>query len=222
MGDRVMSNQPVYVAVVTGRFTANDTPRPSGTPAPTGTVATFIWDARTMRDTDFGLSNRYPDLNLLGHPHDFLPYLAQTAATGVPAQIETQWLERLSAGERLGCRLRFRTYTEHLVAGRLARAAAADGFSVVSLQFLHACQAAPLVKLTATDPHRFVRQLPALMRALDERTHGKQTLRAFEGFYLEASETSGTPFVVIWNHARGEVAGGQWASSPDLYPFPHG
>jgi hypothetical protein len=42
----------------------------------------------------------------------------------------------------------------------------------------------------------------------------------YEGFYLEAQDTHGTPFLAIFNYWRGtHVGGGQWASSESLLPF---
>jgi hypothetical protein len=231
MGDTVRGNEPVYVAVLTGHFRDDAASPPRGAKAPTGTVATFVYDARTGLERDFGLSRDQPDLGKLGNVHDFLPYLRQASAgtattkgapTDVPASIETQWLERLSAGSRLGCHTRFHNAPVATFRTRLDRTAARDGFTVEHVQFLRACQLAPIVALSTSDPRRLVALLPALEKDLDRVTVKGQTVWAYEGFLLEGSDGSGRPFVVIWNHVRGEVAGGQWAASPDLYPFPHG
>jgi hypothetical protein len=227
MGSGVFGNYRVYVAVITGHFTARNAPTPPGGNAPTGTVATFIYNAKTGRDTDLGLSNRHVDLAALGRVHDFLPYLRQATAgtaTGVhhdaAAAIETQWLQHLSAAARPGCRTRFANLSRAVFARRIMRASAEGGFAVVGTQFLHACQNAPLVVLRTSQPHRLVAALPALERTID-RVVGNPAW-AFEGIYIEGVSKAGKPFVVVWNATRGTVSGGQWASRPDLYPFAHG
>jgi hypothetical protein len=231
MGDTVQGSEPVYVAVLTGHFTDNAASPPRAAKAPTGTVATFVYDARTGLERDFGLSRDQPALGKLGNAHDFLPYLRQASAgtattkgvpANVPASIETQWLERLSAGSRLGCHTRFQNAPVAAFRARLDRAAPRDGFTVERLEFLRACQLAPIVALRTSNPRRLVALLPALEASLDRVTVKGKAVWAYEGFLLEGSDGSGKPFVVIWNHVRGEVAGGQWAASPDLYPFPHG
>lgn len=231
MRDSVVGNEPVYVAVLTGNFVASDVSTPSGSPAPRGTVATFVYDARTGRGVDFGLSRERLDLGKLGRVHDFLPYLQQAAAgaattsKAVPvdeaAAVETQWLQRLSAGSRLGCRTQFRNTTPRVFERRLAAAASHDGFAVSSIQFLHACQAAPLVVLGSSARKRVVAALPALSKTLDRITVDGRGEWPYEGFFLEVTD-SGKPYVLFWNHVRAEVAGGQWAAESDLYPFPHG
>ena len=182
--------------------------------------------------TDFGLSNRPVDLRELGAIHDLLPYLSQAAQgsavnsngtpSDVPASIETQWLERLSAGSRLGCKTKFGNLATPLFRSRLAHAAASDGFQIRSLQFLHACQSAPMITLATSDPRRLVTELPQLEQSIDRIGVKGTTVWAYEGIFVEAADASGQPFVVVWNHVRAEDAGGQWASSPELYPFPHG
>lgn len=231
-GSTVNSNQPVDVAVLTGQFTDHNASGPVAARPPTGTVATFVYDARTGMGTDFGLSNQQPDLAKLGTVHAFLPYLAQAAlgtavasngvAGDVPASIETQWLERLSAGTRLGCKTDFRNLAPTVFRRRLAQAAASDGFQVANLQFLRACESAPLLTLMTSDPQRLVRALPQLERSLDRIAQTGQTVWAYEGILINATDQNGRSFVVIWNHVRAEIAGGQWASSSNLYPFPHG
>ena len=220
MRDSVLGNQPVYVAVITGHFRDTAASYPAGGKAPTGTVATFVYDARTGLGTDFGLAKQRIALGRLGAVHDFLPYLRQAARRDLPATIETQWLQRLSAGSRLGCTTEFRNRSASLFSSRLNAAARANGFHVLRLQFLRACQSAPLVFVSSSDPHRLVPTLAGLERALD-RVNGNRAW-AYEGFFFEAVNGSGEPFVVFWNHVRAEVAGGQWASAPDLYPFAHG
>ena len=74
-GESVNSNQPVYVVVITGHFTARDVSVPEGAKFPTGTVATFIIDRATGTGLDFGLTNTRPNLGRLGRVHNLLPWL---------------------------------------------------------------------------------------------------------------------------------------------------
>jgi hypothetical protein len=47
--------------------------------------------------------------------------------------------------------------------------------------------------------------------------------RRYEGFYLEAQDERGVPFLGVYNFWRGNhKGGGQWARSEPLYPFQHG
>ena len=73
------------------------------------------------------------------------------------------------------------------------------------------CQADPYLGL--------VHALPRVERSLD----GYADHPAYEGFYLEAQDERGVPFVIVSTAARGgSPEGSQWARSEELYPFPHG
>jgi hypothetical protein len=68
MGDIVQGGHPVFVVEMRGHFTCNGCSVPAGASAPTGTVMTVILDARSLRETDFGLSRHWKNLNVLGQP----------------------------------------------------------------------------------------------------------------------------------------------------------
>jgi len=80
----VTRNQPVYLIVLTGQFKTG----PVG-PAPgrvvTGTFATEVLDARTGRDTDFGIGSRRVPIRSLGIVGDLLPYMKGAAAPACSA-----------------------------------------------------------------------------------------------------------------------------------------
>jgi hypothetical protein len=65
-GDIVPGRRWSYLIAERGHFVFNDAPRPSGAPAPRGSVLTLVVDAATHQVTDTGLSNRYPHLAKLG------------------------------------------------------------------------------------------------------------------------------------------------------------
>lgn len=46
---------------------------------------------------------------------------------------------------------------------------------------------------------------------------------AYEGYFFEALDADGTPYLATFNHWRApRVGGGEWAADESLYPFPHG
>ncbi len=59
-------NQASYLIAERGHFTAYMASPPPGAPLPTGSVLTLVVDAFTGDVTDYGVSNRYPDLVVLG------------------------------------------------------------------------------------------------------------------------------------------------------------
>lgn len=107
---------------------------------------------------------------------------------------------------------------------RLARASSEYGFRVVSLRFVRAPQGSPLLIVQATSsPATFSRDVPAIMRLLDPHRPAKQDWEgwAYEGIFMGAQSSHGTPFLDVSNVMRVH-GGGQWARTPDLYPYVHG
>lgn len=51
----VNTDQPAFVAVVRGRFTAYEASVPPGSPIPTGSVMTITFDANSLEVTDWGI-----------------------------------------------------------------------------------------------------------------------------------------------------------------------
>ena len=75
--------------------------------------------------------------------------------------------------------------------------------------------------IVQTDTYRaFARAAPTIERILDPHT-GKndRTGWSLPGFFLEAQDERGVPFLIVHNFGYG---GGQWARSDQLYPFVHG
>jgi hypothetical protein len=85
-GDRVDSDQRVYLVLLRGKFVAyyahgiyrsrSDFPR--------GTVITFTVDAETHDSLDFGIGSGAPDLAQLGKVHDFTDELRTAPEAPVP------------------------------------------------------------------------------------------------------------------------------------------
>jgi hypothetical protein len=96
---------------------------------------------------------------------------------------------------------------------------------VVRLALLHPLQAAPIVVVATPNRRAMARATRAILRLIDPRarTTDDRLGWAYEGFLFEAVDERGVPFVIAHNAWRGPHAGGgQWASSPSLYPFDHG
>jgi hypothetical protein len=100
-----------------------------------------------------------------------------------------------------------------------------DGFSVVSSTLLRPRQLAPAVVVRSTDYERLARDVYVIENELNPKhdTGDDRTGWRWEGFFLEAVDEHGVPFLAAYDSMRGPHAGGgQWARSEALFPFPHG
>jgi hypothetical protein len=148
-----------------------------------------------------------------------------------PAEAQAQalagrksWLAELRRRAKEDDAARFRNLPRAVFYARLRALQARYRFQVVEARILHPVQDAPLVVVKTRDAQAFSRAVPAIQHLLDpkRRTNDDRTGWAYEGFYLQAQDTHGTPFLAIFNYWRGtSVGGGQWASSESLYPFAH-
>jgi len=137
----------------------------------------------------------------------------------------TSWVAELVKRAKTDPKATFRNLPNAVFFARLRRLQVRYHFQLVEARMLHPIQAAPLLIVQARDPQGFSHDVPAIQRALDpkRRTNDDRTGWAYEGFYLEARDTRGTPFLAIFNYWRGPHAGGgQWAAAPNLDPFAHG
>lgn len=107
---------------------------------------------------------------------------------------------------------------------RLAKAAHDHDFQVVRVRLLRPRELAPEIAVRTTHYLGLVRALPDILTGLDPHTgHSDTRGWSYEGFYLEAQDERGVPFLGVYNFLRGQhKGGGQWARSEPLYPFPHG
>ena len=72
---------------------------------------------------------------------------------------------------------------------------------------------------------RMAHAAPRNLRRLDPKvaTGDDRSGWRYEGFYFEADDEHGVPFLLVFNFLRGPHAGGgQWARSDALFPFAHG
>jgi hypothetical protein len=145
-------------------------------------------------------------------------------AAAVLAQAKQEWRETLAANAEDDPAARFDNLTEDEFLARLQEAAQEYGFRVVETRWLRPLQTAPLVVVEADDPGSLARDVPAILRLLDPQAAVGEDWQgwSFEGFFFEARDQSGSPFLAFYNHWRGsDRGGGQWARSENLYPFPH-
>jgi hypothetical protein len=142
------------------------------------------------------------------------------------AQAKREWLKELRAAAATGDRAtRFPSPSKRVLLGRLHRAEARFGFSVVSVTMLRPLQSAPVVVIRSDRERAIARVTPKIVAAFDRRrvTRENPSGFAYEGIFFVAQTSRGAPYLAVFNHWRApHVGGGQWAASESLYPYPHG
>jgi hypothetical protein len=86
-------------------------------------------------------------------------------------------------------------------------------------------QVAPAVVVRTRHYLLQARATHSILHLLDPKrpTRDDRTGWRYEGFYFEAQDEDGVPFLAAYNFMRGQgPGGGQWARSERLYPFEHG
>jgi hypothetical protein len=129
-----------------------------------------------------------------------------------------QWLADLTRRAREHPLRRFDNPSPVELRSGLNELAGRYGFEVVAAEVLHPRQDAPLVVVRTTHYRDLARATPAILERLDPRRGGWR----YEGFFWEAQDERGVPFLVASTLARGQVAGSQWARSEALFPYVHG
>jgi hypothetical protein len=139
--------------------------------------------------------------------------------------VRAEWLREVARRARLDPRRRFPNLAPFLFRQRLRAAARRYRFRVVSVRLLRPRQLAPEVVVQTTRYVELARAVPAIDAALNPRLPARDDRAGweYEGFYLEARDERGVPFLSVVDFMRGRgPGGGQWARSDPLYPFPHG
>jgi len=135
------------------------------------------------------------------------------------------WLREIAKRARADPRTRFPNLAPFLFRERLAEAARRYGFEVVSARLLRPRQLAPEVVVRTRHYVELARAVPAIEAAVNPRLRAQDDRRGweYEGFYLEARDEHGVPFLAVFDFMRGlGPGGGQWARSDTLFPFAHG
>lgn len=106
---------------------------------------------------------------------------------------------------------------------RLRELAHDHGFTVISARVLRPRQDAPMVVVRTTHYGELARSTASILQALNPKDPGGDGEGwHYEGFYWEARDERGVPFLVASTLTRGQVEGRQWARSEALFPFSHG
>ena len=152
------------------------------------------------------------------------PGASPTVVRASAAQVVDRWRAEVMRQGREGGGTRFANLSRARFRAQLALVPERFDVRIVSVEILHPRQDAPQVVIQGRDPAAIAREVPLIIGVIDPQ--GK-ALFAYEGFLLEARDESGLPFLITFNYWRGRkggshIGGGQWASSPDLYPYPHG
>jgi len=95
----------------------------------------------------------------------------------------------------------------------------------VRVELLDPRQLAPVVIVRTTHYVELANATASILRHIDPkvRTNDDRTGWRYEGFFFEAQDEHGVPFLGVFNFWRGAGAGGgQWARSEQLFPFNHG
>ena len=136
-----------------------------------------------------------------------------------------EWLREIAKRAREDPRTRFPNLAPFLFRQRLAEAARRYGFQVVSVRFLRPRQLAPEVVVRTKRYLELARGMLSIDRALNPRSPARDDRRGwgYEGFFFEAQDEHGVPFLAVFDFMRGSgPGGGQWARSDPLFPFAHG
>ena len=134
------------------------------------------------------------------------------------------WRKELEKRARLHTAQRFDNPARGAFQRRLHQLAGRYGFEVVSAKVLRPREDAPLVVVRTTDYRGLANATSAILNQLDPKrsTGDDRTGWRYEGFFWEARDERGVPFLIASTLTRGQVKGQQWARSEALYPFPRG
>jgi hypothetical protein len=135
------------------------------------------------------------------------------------------WERDIRKRAQADSRTRFQNLDPALLRQRVSEAASRYDFDVVSLELLRPRQLAPKLIVSTKHYLDLARATPEILRSVDPKavTSDDRTGWKYEGFYFEARDEHGVPFLAVFNMMRGPgPGGGQWARSERLYPSPHG
>jgi len=130
------------------------------------------------------------------------------------------WLTGLKRRAREHPARRFDNPTWAEFRRRLHDLAGRYGFEVVSARVLHPRDDAPVVVVRTTRYRDLARSTSTILKQLDPG--GDRSAWRYEGFFWEARDERGVPFLIASTLTRGQVEGTQWARSEALYPYEHG
>lgn len=161
-----------------------------------------------------------------GHGSVVRHRFSDPAARRAGARIRKQWELEVRHRAIEAPRQHFPNLPLDTLKERLGKAADRRDFRVVAVTLWNPRpgQFAPEIVIRTTHYLALARALPAILARIDPHT-GKTDIRgwSYEGFFLEAQDERGVPFLSVYNFWRGQhKGGGQGARSEALFPFSHG
>jgi hypothetical protein len=150
--------------------------------------------------------------------------MGDAAAHRGGSRIRKQWEREIRSRAIEAPREYFVNLSPDTLKRRLAKAARDHGFQIAAVKVLRPKQLAPEISVRTTHYLALARDLPSILRSIDPHS-GRADSRgwSYEGFFIEARDERGVPFLAVFNLWRGQhKGGGQWARSEALYPFLHG
>ncbi len=150
-------------------------------------------------------------------------YISDATARAHGTADLARWKASLRADVRRAPEKRFHNLPPRDFLARFHSAAARYGFTITSVRFYKPRQLAPYVRVETTHYLRLARAMATIEQAINPHG-GRSDLKgwSYEGFYFQADDERGIPFIITSTLTRGQVAGSQWARSEQLYPFSHG
>ncbi len=146
-------------------------------------------------------------------------------ATAQAVMAERSWEHEIQSRARRYPEKRFANPSRDELMGELRVLAQKNAFEIVSVRLLTPRQRAPKIVVRTKHYLDLAHATPAILRRLDPRAAAPEDSQGwrYEGFYFEAQDEHGIPFLIAFNFWRGASGGGgQWARSEPLYPFAHG
>jgi hypothetical protein len=159
-------------------------------------------------------------MGALGRVHRVGP----TEATTDVRQARAEWEREITSRGRAHPQQTFANLPVSVLRARLAALANRYDFEVTALQLGRPRQLAPDIVVRTSRYVELARATPVILKQLDPkaRTKDDRTGWRYEGFFFEADDEHGIPFLAAFNFWRGpDAGGGQWARSERLYPFAH-
>jgi hypothetical protein len=141
------------------------------------------------------------------------------------AMTERAWEHEIQSRARRYPEKRFSNPSKDQLMGALRALAQKHDFELVSARLLLPRQVAPKIVVRSEHYLGLAHATRPILRRIDPRTATPQDSRGwkYEGFYFEAQDEHGIPFLIVFNFERGpSPGGGQWARSEPLYPYSHG
>jgi hypothetical protein len=151
-------------------------------------------------------------------PHRISP----AEATRSAATAFAEWRRDVQARGRRAPKQRFDNLPPSELRRRLAALAKLHDFTIARVEILQPRQLAPVVIVRTTHYLELAHATKSILHQIDPkvRTNDDRTGWRYEGFFFEAQDEHGIPFLGAFNFWRGPHAGGgQWARSDPLFPF---